>query len=344
MSTSQTLATVQGSELERRQRSLEELAGAWLLAYESPRTQQAYRRDLEAFVAWATAEPRPDVEINGYPGELPSFDPLRADRASLDLYARWLEQQTTTRKNENGEPVEVPAFSAATRARKLASLSSFYAYAADVGAIPANPVANVRRPPVSSESPRLGLTREELAGIIQAARAGSHPERDLALVALLGLLGLRVSEACRVEAHDLSVERQHQLLSVTRKGGKAQRIPLDPFVADALEAALGERVSGPILLANDGGPFDRFDAARVIRRLARAAGIERPVCPHDLRHSFVTLALEAGRPIHVVADAAGHSDVRTTQRYDRQRHALEGHAAYAVSAFVLASDAGYPAA
>jgi integrase/recombinase XerD len=329
MSTSQTLATVQGTGLERRQQTIEELAGAWLLAYESERTQQAYRRDLEAFVAWATAEPRPDVEINGYPGELPSFDPLRADRASLDLYARWLEQQ---------------GLAASTRARRLASLSSFYAYASDVGAIPANPAANVRRPKVSSESPRLGLTREELAGIIQAARAGSHPERDLALVALLGLLGLRVSEACRVEAHDLSVERQHQLLSVTRKGGKAQRIPLDPFVADALEAALGERVSGPILLANDGGPFDRFDAARVIRRLARAAGIERPVCPHDLRHSFVTLALEAGRPIHVVADAAGHSDVRTTQRYDRQRHALEGHAAYAVSAFVLASDAGYPAA
>lgn len=318
-----------GTGLEARRQSIEELAGAWLLAYESQRTQQAYRRDLDGFIEWATAEPRPNVEINGYPGELPSFDPLRADRPTLDLYARWLEGQ---------------GLAPSTRARKLASLSSFYGYAADVGAIPANPVASVRRPKVSSDSPRLGLDRGELAAIIEAARQSRYPERDLALIALLGLLGLRVSEACRVEAHDLSAERGHQLLSVTRKGGKAQRLPLDRFVADALDASLGGRTSGPILLANDGGPLDRFDAARVIRRLARAAGIERPVSPHDLRHSFVTLALEAGKPIHVVADAAGHSDVRTTQRYDRQRHALDGHAAYAVSAYVLDAGAIPPAA
>ena len=312
-----------GTALDAAPKSLDQLAGAWLLAYESRRTQEAYRKDLEGFVAWATAEPRPNVEINGYPGELPSFDPMRADRATLDLYARWLEGQ---------------GLAASTRARKLASLSSFYAYAADAGAIPANPAANVRRPKVSSDSPRLGLDKGELAAIIEAAGQSAHAERDLALIALLGLLGLRVSEACRVEAHDLSSERGHQLLAVARKGGKAQRLPLDPFVAAALEAALGDRTSGPILLANDGGPLDRFDAARAIRRLARAAGIEHPVSPHDLRHSFVTLALEAGRPIHVVADAAGHSDVRTTQRYDRRRHALDGHAAYAVSAYVL--DAG----
>lgn len=324
------IATIeQGQSLDLRQASLEELAGAWLLGYESPRTQQAYRRDLEAFVAWASADPRPDVEINGYPGELPAFDPLRADRPVLDLYARWLQGQ---------------GLAASTRARRLAALSSFFAYCADAGAIPANPAANVRRPDVSQESPRLGLDRGELAALLEAAASSSHAARDLALVSLLGLLGLRVSEACSAEAHDLSEERGHLILTVTRKGGKGQRLPLDPFVASSLEAALEGRSSGPILLANDGSPLDRFDAARAIRRLARAAGIEHRVSPHDLRHGFVTLALEAGKPLHLVADAAGHSDPRTTQRYDRQRHALEGHASYAVAGFVLGSSSSSPAA
>jgi len=71
-----------------------------------------------------------------------------------------------------------------------------------------------------------------------------------------------------------------------------------------------------------------------VRRLARAAGIDKRLSPHGLRHSFVTCSLEAGVPLHRVQDGAGHADPRTTRRYDRARHALDGHATYALAAFV----------
>jgi integrase/recombinase XerD len=72
-------------------------------------------------------------------------------------------------------------------------------------------------------------------------------------------------------------------------------------------------------------------------RLARKAGIEQSLSPHSLRHTFVTLALDAGASLRDVQDAAGHADPRTTRRYDRARHALHRHPTYLLQA-VLADD------
>jgi len=80
----------------------------------------------------------------------------------------------------------------------------------------------------------------------------------------------------------------------------------------------------------EGRPLDRYDAARVCRRLGRAAGIG-PVYPHALRHAFVTLSLDAGAALRDVQDAAGHADPRTTRRYDRSRHNLDRHPTYALA-------------
>jgi site-specific recombinase XerD len=101
-----------------------------------------------------------------------------------------------------------------------------------------------------------------------------------------------------------------------------------------VQAHLAGREDGPLLLTQGGDRLDRHDAARAIRRLARAASLDKPLSPHGLRHSFVTLALEAGVPLHRVQDAAGHADPRTTRRYDRARHALDGHASYALASFI----------
>lgn len=76
--------------------------------------------------------------------------------------------------------------------------------------------------------------------------------------------------------------------------------------------------------------MNRHQAARAIGRLCRAAGITKRITPHSLRHTMVTLSLEAGVPIHLVQDAAGHASPATTRRYDRARHALDGHATYAL--------------
>jgi integrase/recombinase XerD len=88
-----------------------------------------------------------------------------------------------------------------------------------------------------------------------------------------------------------------------------------------------------------GRRLDEPAAFRMVRRLARAAGLDCAdrLSPHSLRHAFVTLALDAGVSLRDVQDAAGHADPRTTRRYDRARHNLDRAATYAVAAH-LAED------
>ena len=122
---------------------------------------------------------------------------------------------------------------------------------------------------------------------------------------------------------------------VLRKGGKT--------VTDAARTAHGARDrprrsanarEGPILLARDGQRLDRHGAARIVRRIARHAGINKRVGPHTLRHAFITAALDAGVPLRDVQEAASHADPRTTMRYDRARVSLDRHATYIVATFV----------
>src|SRR5499427_4157452 len=113
-------------------------------------------------------------------------------------------------------------------------------------------------------------------------------------VASLVLNGLRVSEATGANIENLGVERGHRTLVITRKGGKVVTIPLAPRTARAIDLAVGERVDGPIFCGSDRQRLDRHGAARIVRRLARRAGISKPVGPHTLRHAFITAALDAG--------------------------------------------------
>ncbi len=101
-----------------------------------------------------------------------------------------------------------------------------------------------------------------------------------------------------------------------------------------IDLAIGERTEGPIFLAADGRRLDRHGAGRIVRRVARRAGIIKPVGPHTLRHAFITAALDAGVPLRDVQEAASHADPRTTMRYDRARTSLDRHATYIVAAYV----------
>jgi len=78
----------------------------------------------------------------------------------------------------------------------------------------------------------------------------------------------------------------------------------------------------------------RHGAARIVRRVARRAGITKPVGPHTLRHAFITAALDAGVPLRDVQEAASHADPRTTIRYDRARGSLDRHATYVAAAYL----------
>ena len=189
----------------------------------------------------------------------------------------------------------------------------------------------VRRPRAPDESSFSGLDRDQLRAVLRVAEADGP--RSHALVCLLGLNGLRVSEAVAADAAALGWERGHRTLRVVGKGGKVATVPLAPRTAAAVADVLGDRESGPVLPTRTGKPMDRHAAWKVVRRLARSAGIT-DVSPHRFRHAFVTNALEAGVPLHVVQDGARHADPRTTQRYNRRRQALDAHATYAVAAFV----------
>jgi site-specific recombinase XerD len=111
-------------------------------------------------------------------------------------------------------------------------------------------------------------------------------------------------------------------------------IPLAPRTARAIDLTIGERTEGPIFLTADGRRLDRHGAGRIVRRVARRAGITTTVGPHTLLHAFITAALDAGVPLRDVQEAASHADPRTTMRYGRARTSLDRHATYIVAAYV----------
>jgi integrase/recombinase XerD len=260
----------------------ERLALAGFLAGYSGLTRQAYELDLRQFASWCQQH------------QLHLFGARRAD---IEFFARDLEARGRAR---------------ATITRRLCTIAGFYRYAVEEELLDHSPAAHVRRPRLDYESHAVGLDRNELGALLVAAGLGPPPEH--ALISLLALNGLRVSEATGADIEALGMERGHRTLVITRKGGKVVTIPLAPRTARALDLAIGERTGGPIFRAADDGRLDRHGAGRTVRRVARRAGITKTVGPHTLRHAFITAALDAGVPLRDVQEAASHADPRTTIR------------------------------
>jgi integrase/recombinase XerD len=265
-------------------------------------TREAYALDLRQFTAWCWQHQRQLFDVH---------------RVDIECFARDLEDHGRAR---------------ATVARRLSTAVGFYRYAEEEGVIPHSPAVHVRRPRIDYESHVAHLDRTEVEAILAAA--GLSSPRDHALLSLLALNGLRVSEATGADVESLGLERGHRTLTVVRKGGKTATMPLAPRVARAVDLAIGERADGPIFVDIDGRRLDRHAAGRIVRRVVRRAGISKRVGPHTLRHAFITAALDAGVPLRDVQEAASHADPRTTMRYDRGRQSLDRHATYVVATFI----------
>jgi integrase/recombinase XerD len=283
------------SDQERR-------ALAGFLAGYTGLTREAYALDLRQFTAWCA---RHSLRLS---------DVRRAD---IECFARDLEAAGRAR---------------ATVTRRLSTIAGFYRYAVEEDLLGHSPAVHVRRPRLDYESHATGLDRNEIGALLVAAGLG--PAGEHALISLLALNGLRVSEATGASIEALGIERGHRTLAIVRKGGKKVTIPLAPRTARAIDLAIGERCEGPIFLTTTGTRLDRHGAGRIVRRIARQAGIIKPVGPHTLRHAFITAALDAGVPLRDVQEAASHADPRTTMRYDRARVSLDRHATYIVAAYV----------
>lgn len=190
----------------------------------------------------------------------------------------------------------------------------------------------VRRPHVPPDSTTLGLTYLEFVAFLHAA-AGQGPNAN-ALANLLGMLGLRVSEACNVDVSDLGEQRGHRVVRIVGKGGKPASIPLPVPVARALDLARADREHGPLLRTRAGHRMDRHAATRLVRATCRVAGITTRISPHSLRHTYVTQLLDAGASLSDVQIGARHADPRITMRYDRARLLLDRHVNYVLAARV----------
>jgi site-specific recombinase XerD len=184
------------------------------------------------------------------------------------------------------------------------------------------------------DSPTLGLSHLQFEAMLTAARASADP-CDFALVAMLGLLGLRIFEATSANIGDLGEEHGHRVLRVRGKGDKTALTPLPPAVSRAIDTVVGDRTGGPILLNQAARRMDRHCATRSRKRLATAAGVRMPrMHPHMLRHTFVTTMLDAGVDLRDVQIDARHADTRTTMRYHRARNNLDRHPNYILAAYM----------
>ena len=249
--------------------------------------------------------------------------PLKATRHHIELYVRWLQ--------------EVPRYRPSTVSRRTSVVAGFYRTCVIDAVIEHSPAEYVRRPNVPAESPTLGLTHLQFEALIAAAKQSAN-RCDFALVAMLGLLGLRIFEATGSNVEDLGEEHGHRVLRVHGKGDKVVLVPLPPAVGRAIEQAVEERAAGPILLTSRGTRMDRHCATRRLRRLTETAGVQLPrMHPHMLRHTFVTTMLDAGVDLRDVQIAARHADPRTTMRYDRARKNLDRHPNYILAAYMASS-------
>ena len=249
--------------------------------------------------------------------------PLEATRVHVELYLRWMQ--------------EVRRLKPSTVSRRLSVLSGFYRTCVIDGLLEHSPAEYVRRPHVPPESPTLGLSHLQFEAMISASR-DSENINDFALVAMLGLLGLRIFEATGADIDASGDVHGHRVLRVHGKGDKIALVPLPPAVGRALDRAIDDRLHGPVLRSRTGVRMDRHCATRRLKAISRVAGVSLDrMHPHMLRHTFVTTMLDAGVDLRDVQIAARHADPRTTMRYDRARTNFDRHPNYILAAFMASA-------
>lgn len=102
----------------------------------------------------------------------------------------------------------------------------------------------------------------------------------------------------------------------------------------AIEAAIASRSDGPLLRNAAGRGMTAYNVQYLVAALSHDAGIAKDLTPHGLRHSAITVGLDAGVSLRDMQDFARHADPTTTRRYDRSRHALNRHATYAIAHYL----------
>lgn len=280
---------------------------AWMIVQKgaSEATRKAYAVDLAQLAEFLRSQ---DIDLG---------QPQTVTRRHIQAFLAWL-----FRKGE----------AKSSMARKLAAARSFFRFQMRGGKVTENVAAQVRNPRQEKRHPR-ALNVDETFALLDSASGpggkngpvtGSAEEerilcRDLALAELLYGSGLRISEALSLDVDD--VQLSSRVLRVMGKGSKERLAPLSDTSFAGLKSWLEERPllalphEPALFVGSRGARLNRREAARIVARLCRRAGLTFTVSPHSLRHSFATHLLEAGADMRSVQELLGHQRLTTTQRY-----------------------------
>lgn len=258
------------------------------------------------------------------------------------MFALWLqEKRLVVRDLTRSHMIEYrryldERYAKATAARMLSVARRILDEQVHAGTLLANPAKEVKGFSLDNESPHVALKKQQAKDLLAAIDA-STPEgkRDYALVSLLLRTGIRRSECAALNVGDLGKEQGHMVATIRHgKGDKRRKIKIPVDVFRSLEEyiqATGRTITSldePLFVG-----FGRWQGYRITDKL-----IERTVLrcgekiglnnltPHDLRATFITLAIEGNATLTQTQYAAGHSDPRTTERYQKRKLNLDDNA------------------
>jgi integrase/recombinase XerD len=274
-----------------------------------------------------------DLLLDGY------LDHLRVEKGlaarSVDAYAGdlirfavYVRQAGKTFASVDGGDVagwlvslSKAGISARAQARKLSALRGFYKFLLTERHVQSDPTALITGPKLPRKLPHV-LTFQEVELLLGAPdRATPRGIRDFAMIQLLYASGLRVSELVGLKLAEIDVDQSY--VSVLGKGSKRRLVPFGEVAREALTTYLrevrprwAERARSPhLFLTERGTGMTRQGFWKLLGRYARSAGIDKPISPHKLRHSFATHLLERGADLRSVQTMLGHADIATTQVY-----------------------------
>lgn len=252
----------------------------------SAHTLDAYRRDLDALNAWASAH---DVE----------------DLAAV--YTDQLRQFVASEHRRGLSPKSLQ--------RRLSACRSFYTWLLKHGRIAASPATGLRAPKAPRKLPQV-LDVDEAVQLVELPTDAPLGLRDRAVLELLYSSGLRVSELCTLRWRDLDLT--DGLVTVLGKGGKQRSVPVGSHARRALEDWRRDSAGQPTNFVFPGRGDGAITARAVqlrLRQLAQRQGLFKRVHPHLLRHSFASHVLESSGDLRSVQELLGHADISTTQIY-----------------------------
>lgn len=258
----------------------------------SPRTIEAYRRDVVRCAAWMRQQGiNSAAEIT--PAALREFVYSLKDAGLAGTSIR----------------------------RNISALRSWFRVMVAEGLVTRDPSERLDTPKLWRTLPDV-LTVDEVSRLLAAPGLDERLAfRDRAMLELAYGAGLRVSEWIGLAVRDVLLEEG--LLRVLGKGNKERLVPIGRSAIGAVAVYMRElrptlehgEGEGILFLNAQGRPLTRMGAWKILRKYVTMAGITKVVSPHTLRHSFATHLLEGGADLRAVQEMLGHADIATTQIY-----------------------------